>query len=188
VTVDTLRADRVGSYGAADAHTPTLDALAQQGVRFETAVATTPLTLPSHASILTGLYPPRHGVRHNGIFRLDAEIETLAERLRGAGYSTAAVVGSYVLARRFGLAQGFDLYDDRMSSKRAVAGGYLERSARAVTDRALDWLDATSRPFFLWVHYYDPHADYAPPLRFQRASRIAPTRARSPTWTPSWAA
>jgi arylsulfatase A-like enzyme len=166
VTVDTLRADRVGAYGAGDARTPTLDKLARQGVRFQTAIAVTPITLPSHASILTGLYPPRHGVRHNGIYRLEAGIETLAERLRAAGYSTAAVVGAYVLARRFGLDQGFDLYDDRMSSKRALAGGYLERTAGAVTDRALQWLDATSRPFFLWVHYYDPHAEYAPPPPF----------------------
>jgi arylsulfatase A-like enzyme/Tfp pilus assembly protein PilF len=174
VSIDTLRADRVGAYGARGAKTPSLDRLAAEGVRFETAVATTPLTLPSHASLLTGLLPPRHGVRHNGLFRLADDAVTLAERFGASGRATGAVVGAYVLAARFGLAQGFGHYDDRMSAERAVAGGYLERPAAAVTDRALDWLAATPGPFFLFVHYYDPHADYTPPEPFASDFRARP--------------
>jgi arylsulfatase A-like enzyme/Flp pilus assembly protein TadD len=174
VSIDTLRADHVGAYGAAGARTPTLDRLAAEGVRFENAIATSPLTLPSHASLLTGLRPPRHGVRHNGLFHLGEEATTLAERFRDAGRATGAVVGAYVLAARFGLAQGFGTYDDRMSAERAVAGGYLERRAAAVTDRALEWLAATPGPFFLWVHYYDPHADYAPPGPYATEFRERP--------------
>jgi arylsulfatase A-like enzyme/Flp pilus assembly protein TadD len=171
VTIDTLRADHVGAYGAQQAETPTLDALAATGARFETAVAATPLTLPSHASLLTGLDPPRHGVRHNGLYRLDEGVTTLAEAFGKAGYATGAVTGAVVLARRYGLDQGFTNYDDRTSSRRSGAGGFLERSAGEVTDRALEWLAAAPRPFFLWVHYYDPHLDYRPPDPF--AERFA---------------
>jgi arylsulfatase A-like enzyme/Flp pilus assembly protein TadD len=174
VTIDTLRADHVGAYGAQAARTPALDSLARHGTRFSTAIAATPLTLPSHGSILTGRYPPRHGVRHNGIFHLAEEAETLAERLHDAGYATGAVVGAYVLAHRFGLAQGFDHYDDAMSSKRSEDGDSPERSASDVTDRALEWLAGVERPFFLWVHYYDPHAEYAPPLPYSADFRERP--------------
>ncbi len=171
ITIDTLRADRVGSYGDSRAQTPALDELAARGVRFETAIAGAPTTLPSHASIFTGLHPPRHGTRFNGIYVLAPKFETLAERLQQAGYATGAAVGAFVLARRFGLDQGFDAYDDRMTSKHATAGGYLERRASEVTDRALEWLRDTSPPFFLWVHYYDPHQTHEPPPAF--ASRFA---------------
>jgi arylsulfatase A-like enzyme/Flp pilus assembly protein TadD len=166
VTIDTLRADHVGTYGAADALTPALDRLAAEGVRFETAIASSPLTLPSHASILTGGYPPTVGVRHNGVYLLEEEEETLAERLDAAGYDTGALVGSFVLARRFGLAQGFRFYDDEMSQKSAAITGYLERSAEVVTERAIAWLSTAQRPFFLWVHYYDPHFRYQAPPPF----------------------
>jgi arylsulfatase A-like enzyme/Flp pilus assembly protein TadD len=166
VSVDTLRADRVGAYGASFGATPTFDALAAAGLRAEKALSPVPITLPAHATLLTGLYPPRHGVRHNGIFRLAAEQVTLAERFRDAGYATGAVVGAMVLEARFGLAQGFDRYDDHFGSDRANATGYLERPAREVTAAALRWLDEVERPFFLFVHYYDPHADYAPPPEF----------------------
>jgi arylsulfatase A-like enzyme/Flp pilus assembly protein TadD len=166
VTIDTLRADHVGAWGAADAQTPTLDRLAAEGVRFATVIAPTPLTLPSHASLLTGLHPPRHGVRHNGLFRLGADLPSLAQRFSDAGYSTGAVVGSIVLARGLGLERGFDAYDDETSARRASSTGYPERSAEAVTARALGWLAATPGPFFLWIHYYDPHAAYQPPARF----------------------
>jgi arylsulfatase A-like enzyme/Flp pilus assembly protein TadD len=166
VTIDTLRADRVGCYGALDAGTATLDALAARGTRFATAIASTPMTLPSHATLLTGLQPPRHGVRYNAGFALGEGTRTLAEHLEGAGYATGAVIGSFVLARRFGLAQGFHHYDDRVSPRRAVFGGFLERDARAVTDAALAWLGRAREPFFLWVHYYDPHAEYKPPEPF----------------------
>jgi len=163
ISIDTLRADRVGAYGARFGATPAIDGLAAQGLRCEKAISPAPITLPSHATLLTGLYPPRHGVRHNGIFRLADEHVTLAERLRDAGWATGAVVGALVLERRFGLDQGFDFYDDQFGSDRANPGGFPERPAAAVTDAALGWLERTPGPFFLFLHYYDPHADYAPP-------------------------
>jgi len=174
VSIDTLRADHVGVYGAVEAQTPRLDALAATGARFDTAVAPAPLTLPSHASLLTGLDPPRHGVRHNGVYRLAAGIETLAERFRAAGHATGAVTGAVVLARRYGLDQGFESYDDGASSGRSGAGGFLERDAAEVTDRALEWLASAPRPFFLWVHYYDPHHDYRPPSPFAERFAASP--------------
>jgi arylsulfatase A-like enzyme len=176
VSVDTLRADRVGAYGAGDVETPALDSLARDGTRFATAIAPTPLTLPSHASLFTGLYPARHGVRHNGLYRLDGEVETLAERLRESGYATAAVVGAAVLDADYGLAQGFELYDDEVSSSDSGSAvtGYVERRAGAVTERALAWLGEAREPFFLWVHYYDPHALYRPPPPFDERFRERP--------------
>jgi choline-sulfatase len=169
VTIDTLRADRVGAYGSDHGATPNLDALAAAGVRAEKAIAPTPLTLPSHATLLTGLYPPHHGVRHNGIFRLEDEAVTLAERFRDGGWSTGAVVGAVVLARRYGLDQGFGEYDDQFEASQASATGYPERSADEVTRAALAWVGRQDRPFFLWVHYYDPHADYRAPEPFASA-------------------
>ncbi len=164
VTIDTLRADHVGAYGAPDVATPSLDALAAEGVRFASAFSSAPVTLPSHATIFTALQPPHHGARYNGIFRLDEAALTLAERLRDAGFATGAVVGAFVVARQFGLAQGFDHYDDAdMWGRRAGPGGYLERSAGEVTDRARAWLARSESPFFLWVHYFDPHKEYQPP-------------------------
>jgi choline-sulfatase len=172
VSIDTLRADRVGAYGATFGATPTLDALAARGLRCERAIAPAPLTLPSHATLFTGLYPTRHGVRHNGVFHLYEEHETLAERFRAAGYPTAAVVGATVLDARYGLAQGFDRYDDAIGgATRANPTGFPERSAEAVTSAALAWLAETQGPFFLFVHYYDPHARYVPPPPF--AERFA---------------
>jgi choline-sulfatase len=162
VSIDTLRADRVGAYGSKAGATPTIDALAAGGLRCEKAISPVPITLPAHASLMTGLYPPHHGVRHNGIFRLGAEQTTLAERFHDAGWSTGAVVGAMVLARRFGLDQGFDHYDDAFGGTRASPTGYPERRADAVTDAALRWLADAPAPFFLFVHYYDPHADYRP--------------------------
>ncbi len=170
ITIDTLRADRVGCYGAEHAHTPTLDALAARGVRFDTAISPVPLTLPSHASILTGLDPPRHGVHDNTLFRLSDEIPTLAERARAGGLETAAFVGALVLDRQYGLARGFDLYDDRMSLRRSGRlTGFAERRADRVVDAALAWLEGASDSFFLWVHLYDPHAAYDPPPGFKAA-------------------
>ncbi len=170
ISIDTLRADRVGAYGAVRAHTPHLDGSAAQGVRFDVALSPVPLTLPAHASLMTGLDPPRHGVRHNGVHRLDASLPTLAEGLRDAGYATGAVVGSLVLQRRFGLARGFDAYDDRLEAGRVSgASGYVERPADLVVDAALSWLAGAPDRFFLWVHFYDPHAAYDPPAGFASA-------------------
>ncbi len=163
VTLDTLRADHVGAYGADFASTPTLDRLAAEGARVETVVAPTPLTLPSHASILTGRTPPHHGVRHNGVHRLADDVPTLATRLSSAGYATGAVVAAAVLAGRHGLARGFDHYDDHAFSQSASSTGFAERTATEVTDASLAWLEDAPRPFFLWAHYYDPHGAYRPP-------------------------
>jgi choline-sulfatase len=170
ITIDTLRADRVGCYGAARAHTPTLDAAAASGVRFETAISPTPLTLPSHTSLMTGLQPPSHGVRHNSIYVLSAEIPTLAEQMRAAGFETAAFVGAAVLSRRFGLDRGFGVYDDGfLDGRMSGTVGYAERPAGAVVDATLDWLGTAPDRFFLWVHFYDPHTDHKPPRGFASA-------------------
>lgn len=171
VTIDTLRADHVGAYGAGPDRTPSLDELAARGVVFERVFAPTPLTLPSHASLLTGLYPPSHGVRHNGLYRLEAEVPRLPEVFREAGYRTGAFVGATVLDGRFGLGGGFGTYDASWGAERASATGFPERDARSVTDAALRWLEEDDAPFFLWVHYYDPHAAYHPPEPW--ASRFA---------------
>jgi choline-sulfatase len=165
VTVDTLRADRLGSYGYAAAATPELDALAAAGARFESATAVAPLTAPSHASILTGLTPPRHGVRDNGQ-ALGPGAPTLAEALRSAGYVTGAFVSGFPLDRRFGLGRGFDEYDDRLphgeDPRRAA---YVERAGPETTAAALRWMDSVGagRPWFAWVHYFEPHSPYEPP-------------------------
>ncbi len=164
VTLDTVRADRLGSYGYAAAETPWLDRLAREGVRFEQASAPVPLTLPSHASLLSGLLPPHHGLRNNGAGVFPEGTATLATLLSGAGYRTGAFVGAFVLDRRFGLGRGFEVYDDEIPRDPA-AGVVLEaeRPGREVVDRALAWLGQDQRPFFLWVHLYDAHAPYAPP-------------------------
>ncbi len=179
VTIDTLRADRVGCYGHASASTPVLDALAARGVRFETAVVHVPLTGPSHASILTGLGPLGHGFRENAGFVLPAQVKSGAEDFRQAGYRTAAFVSAFPLDRRFGFDRGFDVYDDHLpkgtDSRRTP---YVERFADATTDAVLRWLEAPAegapRPFFLWVHYYDPHAPYEPPGDLAVRFRTAP--------------
>jgi choline-sulfatase len=168
VTIDTLRADHVGCYGAERVHTPTLDALAQGGTRFAAAMSPAPLTLPSHTTILTGLDPDHHGVRHNGVFALGPRVPTLAEHLHARGYGTAAFVGAFVLDHRFGLGRGFDVYDDRIGDRRSTQGvvGYAERRADAVVDAFLGWLPRAPDRFFAWVHFYDPHVDYDPPAAF----------------------
>ena len=169
VTIDTLRADRVGCYGYARAATPTLDGLAARGVRFATAIAHVPLTAPSHASMLTGRTPLGHGMRDNGGFVLPEKVRTLAEDFKAAGYRTGAFVSGFPLNRRFGLDRGFESYDDHLprgSDPRRTA--YVERTADRTTDAALLWLAAAGKapgpaPWFAWVHYYDPHAPYEAP-------------------------
>jgi arylsulfatase A-like enzyme/tetratricopeptide (TPR) repeat protein len=171
VTLDTVRADRIGCYGYGLASTPGIDRLARDGVVAEQAVAVAPLTLPSHASLLTGLAPPRHGVHDNADYRLPASETTLAEHLARLGYRTAASVGAAVLSSRLGIAQGFESYGEpRIAEAGRPTGGGVgfveiaERGAKSVTDDALAALDRVAgEPFFLWVHYFDPHADYAPP-------------------------
>ena len=182
VTIDTLRADHVGSYGYEAASTPTIDALAARGVRFETSVVHTPLTGPSHASILTGHTPLGHGFRNNSGYVLAPQVRTAAEDFRQAGYRTAAFVSGFPLDRRFGFDRGFELYDDRLpkgNDRRRTP--YVERFADATTEAALRWLPTlrpatgpSPAPWFLWVHYYDPHAPYEPPADLAERFRASP--------------
>lgn len=164
VTIDTLRADRLGAYGYTLARTPVLDALAARGVRFADATAHAPLTHPSHAAIMTGRYPGAFGIRLNGMTPLPPDAHTLAERFRDAGFSTGAIVASVILDEAYGIGQGFQSYDDRISVPSGdVALSTLQRRAGEVTDRALAWLKGRRGPWFLWVHYYDPHLPYTAP-------------------------
>jgi choline-sulfatase len=174
ITLDTTRADRLGSYGYSGAATANLDRLARDGVRFDRALSPVPLTLPAHASVLTGRDPFRHGVRNNGHFVLPADVPTIAEGLTARGYDTAAFVSSFVLDRQFGLARGFSHYDDGLDE--ATGGPFvsleLERRGDRTAAAARAWLAGAarqggSRPYFLWVHLYDAHEPYAPPSPFR---------------------
>jgi arylsulfatase A-like enzyme/Tfp pilus assembly protein PilF len=169
ITIDTLRADALGSYGG-HAATPALDRLAGEGVRFDFAHAHAVLTLPSHASILTGTYPFQHGIRDNSGYRLGANARTIATLLKSAGYETGAFVGAFPLHSRFGLNQGFDVYDDRFGETRAPTDFVMpERPAIEVVALARRWIgdrSGASRPWFSWVHVFDPHAPYRPPPPF----------------------
>ena len=165
ITIDTLRADRLGAYGYGRARTPHIDGLSARGVRFDRAFATAPITLPSHASLMTGRYPPGHGARHNGI-RVDPEVPSLAKTLSAAGFATGAFVSAFPLDRRFGLNGGFAAYGDRMPRG---ARGRLEneRPGRDAVDEARAWLSApgpagagATERRFLWVHLFEPHAPY----------------------------
>jgi choline-sulfatase len=172
VTIDTLRPDHLHCYGYEPIETPTLDRLAQSGVLFENAVAQTPLTPPSHASIFTGQNPNVHGVRNTGGFVLQSSAHPLARILQEQGWDTAAFVGSAVLKKLFGFNNGFAVYDDEMPrpGKTTEFREDPERRADAVVDRAIGWLDQrqSGKPFFLWVHLYDPHIPYNPPAEFAR--------------------
>ena len=170
VTIDTLRADRVGAYGSPANLTPTLDRLAAEGLRFERVYAHVPLTLPSHASLVTGRYPTRHGVHDNGTFTL-GDVPTLATVLKTSGYRTGAFVGAFVLDARFGLNRGFDVYDDRMAGSSADLE-VVQRTAEEVLSPAHQWITSsepsvlspdTRQPWFAWVHLYDPHEPYSAP-------------------------
>lgn len=163
VTIDTLRADHVGVYGASDA-TPALDALAREGVRFENAISPVPLTRPAHASLLTGLYPNQHGIRDNLPAGLEPSTPTLATRLGAAGYQTAAFVGSFLLGRGSGFENGFDVFRDGSASGAGDrVGARSERRAEEVASEVLEYISSARPPFFLWIHFYDPHAPYDPP-------------------------
>jgi choline-sulfatase len=171
ITLDTTRADRIGAYGYTTASTPHLDRLAASGVRFEHALSPAPLTLPAHASLMTGRQPYAHGVRNNGYFVLSPEMPTLAETFASAGYDTAAFVSAFVLDRQFGLSQGFAHYDDSLDRTSGTASSSLELERRGdrTVEAATRWLStrATGRPFFAWVHLFDPHDPYAPPSPFR---------------------
>lgn len=171
ITLDTTRRDRLGCYGGPSTLTPNLDRLAQRGTLFETAVSPAPVTLPAHATLLTGLDPQEHGVRNNGTYVLDSSRVTLAEVLRGHGYATGATLGAFPVAARFGLNQGFELYDDDFPAEsRRREWQTAQRRAAEVSRGALAWIGAhRDRPFFHWAHYFDPHFPYEPPEPFAGA-------------------
>lgn len=164
ITLDTTRADRMGFLGSKAGVTPHLDALAAKSVVFENAVSQAPVTLPSHTTMFTGLLPFRHGVRYNAIHPVKPELETLAERFHDAGYATAAIVSSFAVAKRFGLGQGFDRYDDGFLGADGASRHKERKAGEAVDLAAAWWKEQTGRPRFLWVHLYDPHFEYAPPF------------------------
>ena len=169
ITLDTTRADHLGAYGYRNAETPNIDALARTGVLFDQAMSPAPLTLPAHASIMTGTYPTYHGVRVNGNAALSQAQTTLAESLSARGYATGAFIAAFVLDGRWGLSQGFEAYDDRfdLTKYKRLDLGSVQRPANEVMDAALEWLEGHKEgPFFAWIHLYDPHTPYEPPEPF----------------------
>lgn len=167
VTIDTLRPDRLSCYSQDFAKTPNIDELATEGVLFTKAFAHTPTTLPSHVNILLGTTPLYHGVHDNANFIVADEFLSLAELLKAQGYATGAFVGAFPLDSRFGLTQGFDVYNDNYGSKSDQEFSYVERRAEVVVKEALSWLEVQNRPWFLWVHCFDPHQRYDPPEPFK---------------------
>ncbi len=170
VTFDTTRADRIGAYGYTRAHTPNIDRMARSGVTFDQCIATAPITLPSHASILSGLYPYSHGARNNGTHNLPEDVTTLAETLSEEGFATGAVVSALVLDSKYGLDQGFGVYDDNLANAdKSPMFMFRETKALDTAQRALRWIQAqASGRWFLWVHFFDPHANYMPPEHFAK--------------------
>jgi arylsulfatase A-like enzyme/Flp pilus assembly protein TadD len=165
ISIDTCRPDYLSCYGYPLKTTPNIDAIAAEGTLFENAITTAPITLPAHSSMLTGTTPPYHGV-HDNYYRLDQTNETLAEIMRQNGFQTGAIVGSFVMDAQFGLDQGFQSYNDRFDEK--VAGSVMvERRAEEVSRYGLKWLQQHQHePFFLFLHYFDPHMSYDPPEPF----------------------
>jgi arylsulfatase A-like enzyme/Tfp pilus assembly protein PilF len=176
VTLDTVRADHLGSYGDKQASTPVLDRLAREGVRFADATSHAPITGPAHAGLLTGVYPARFGIRDNAANPLPPDAGTLAESLKAAGYRTGAFIGAFILDRAYGFDQGFDHFDsrfDRFDSRTKLGA---ERPAAAVVEPAVKWLGQlpSTQPFFAWIHLFDAHAPYTPPAPFNKTFRDRP--------------
>jgi arylsulfatase A-like enzyme/Tfp pilus assembly protein PilF len=168
ITLDTTRADHLGCYGYEKTKTPNLDTLARNGVRFANAYSQVPLTLPSHCSIMTGTYPLYHQVHNNGFYYLGPENLTLANLLKKSGFKTAAFVSSFTLDSRFGIAQGFDLYDDKFQDEEILKNFRSERKADKLFASFSPWFDENfNQKFFCWVHFYDPHLPYDPPSPFK---------------------
>ena len=173
VTLDTLRADRLGCTGDHLARTPAMDALAGGGILFQDCYTPIPLTLPAHCTLFTGRWPFALGVRNNAFYALDPSELTLAERLKADGYGTSALVASYVLKERFGLSQGFDAYDDRLGYEDRAGRLDAEIPADQVYRKFASWLaglGGRNPPFFLWVHFFDPHKPYAPPPEYLKSA------------------
>lgn len=167
ITIDTIRPDRLSCYSTKYLKTPRIDDLSAKGVVFDRAFAHNPITLPSHANILLGTTPLYHGIHDNSRFRVSKDFLTVAEYLKSKGYSTAAFIAAFVLDSRFGLNQGFDVYDDSYPSKSSVMGLAPERKAEEVIHSALDWLEKQDSKWFAWIHLWDPHTLYLPPEPFK---------------------
>jgi len=167
ITIDTIRPDRLSCYSTTYLKTPRIDALAAKGALFDRAIAHNPVTLPSHVNILLGTTPLYHGVHQNSKSIVAESFLTLAEYLKSKEYSTAAFIGAFPLDSRFGLPQGFDVYDDSLPSRSAVEFAYPEKKAEKVIQAALDWIEKQDNKWFTWVHIWDPHAPYIPPEPFQ---------------------
>jgi len=175
ITMDTTRADHLGCYGYKEAMTPNIDSIAARGVRFANAYTPAPLTLPAHCSIFTGKYPFAHHVRNNGTYYLTPDQKTLARILQAKGFATSAFVASFTLDSRFGLAQGFDVYDDTFKAQEVLKTYRSERTADKVVSSFLNWLQANGQKrFFSWVHFYDPHLPYTPPAPFSEEFKKHP--------------
>jgi arylsulfatase A-like enzyme/predicted Zn-dependent protease len=171
ITLDTTRADRLPSYGCRDLETPTLDAFAARGVRFERCYCQTPLTLPSHTTLFTGTLPLFHGIRDNGGFFVPEKLKTMAELFKDKGYETGAFIAAYVLDSKWGLNQGFDTYFDKfdLSKFKRISLGTVQRPANEVLDEALPWFEERKdKRFFAWLHLYDPHSPYEPPPPYDK--------------------
>jgi arylsulfatase A-like enzyme/tetratricopeptide (TPR) repeat protein len=169
ITLDTIRADRLGAYGNPDIRTDFVDGLAKRGVLFDRCIAPTPLTLPSHTSLFTGTYPIFHGVRDNGNYVVPADLTTMAELFNESGYRTGGFVGAFVLSSRWGLDQGFETYTEPKGAydPALVSFAQIQRRGDEVVDDAISWLRKESeKPWFAWVHLYDPHLPYDPPPAF----------------------
>ncbi len=167
ITIDTLRADRLSCYSSKHLKTPNIDSLANKGIIFTKAFSHTSTTLPSHANILLGATPVYHGVHDNTNFIVRDEFLTLAEHLKHSGYQTGAFIGAFPLDSRFGLSQGFDIYDDDYDMRNVRKTEAEAREAQIVVDRALEWLNERKSPWFLWIHCWDPHDPYIPPEPFK---------------------
>lgn len=179
LTLDTLRADHLGAYGSINVRTPHLDQLAREGVLFEQAMTTAPLTLPAHSSILTGQFPPKHGVRDNGGFFLGPEQVTMAEVLSSQGFQAGATVAAFVLDSKWGLDQGFSAYQDDfdLTGVKAMSLASVKRPGNEVVDLAIEWMEGVKdKQFFSWLHLYDPHAPYVSPEPFRSEYRGHPYR------------
>ena len=187
ITLDTTRADRIGAYGFSGIQTPALDRIASEGVTFEHAVAPSAVTLPAHASIFTGKYPPHHGVRDNEGFFLDADETSLAERLKDHGFQTGGFIGAFVLDRRWGIAQGFDTYFDEFDEEDVRSRGPfdVERPANEVADKALAWLETVAGQRFFGCGSISTIRTCRTrrPSLLNRNMTVDRTSARSPSWT-----
>jgi arylsulfatase A-like enzyme/Flp pilus assembly protein TadD len=173
ITLDTVRADKLGCYGHSGIKTPTLDRIAQEGLLFDQMFCPVPMTLPSHTSLLTGMNPTSHGIRINAGGKLSEAVTTLAEAFKHKGYRTGAFISSVVLKSRFGLNQGFDVYEDSWPSVMGQVES-PERSGKEISDSTIRWLRKdTGKPFFAWLHYFDPHYPYTPPDPFGKSAETA---------------